>query len=226
MLVCILTTFTMTILNLPTWLTLSRIAATPIIVLLLYFPHRVTCLLACLLYMAASASDFFDGRLARKSGQVTSFGKFLDPLADKVLNCSILIMLSFLRDEGAGDAWVPAWVTIIIICRELMVTGLRAIAADEGHVMAADRFGKLKTVLQGLALVPLTLHYPWFGVDVNPAGKVLLYIALCLTVFSGANYMFNFYRYWRGTVKATAPHGAEAVDGERGGPVEPGSGTA
>ncbi len=176
--------------NLPTWLTLSRIGITPVIIVLLYFPNRFTCLAATLLYMAASASDYVDGKLARSSGQVTSFGKFLDPLADKVLNCSMLIMMVAL-------ARVPAWVVIVIVVRELMVTGLRAIAADEGHIIAADRFGKLKTVLQGLAIVPLTLYYPWFGVDLVPAGMVLLYSALVLTVFSGSKYMYDFYAFWR-----------------------------
>jgi CDP-diacylglycerol--glycerol-3-phosphate 3-phosphatidyltransferase len=176
--------------NLPTWLTLSRIGITPVIVALFYFPHKITCLVAVLLYMLACASDYADGKLARSSGQVTSFGKFLDPLADKVLNCSILIVMSHWH-------WVEAWVVIIIVCRELMVTGLRAIAADAGQVIAADRFGKLKTVLQGLAIVPLGLHYPWFGIEPLPAGMVLLYAALALTVFSGGKYMYDFYIFWR-----------------------------
>lgn len=181
--------------NLPTWLTLSRIGITPVIIVLLYFPNKITCLVATILYMAASASDYADGKLARKNGQVTSFGKFLDPLADKVLNCSILIMMTHLN-------WIPAWVVIIIICRELMVTGLRAIAADEGHVIAADRFGKLKTVLQGFAIVPLTLQYEWFGIDLVPAGMVLLYMALVLTIFSGSKYMYDYYLSWRNETPA------------------------
>ena len=80
--------------NLPIWLTLSRIGITPVIIILLYFPNKITCLVAALLYLAASISDYADGKLARRSNQVTSFGKFLDPLADKVLNCSILIMMA------------------------------------------------------------------------------------------------------------------------------------
>lgn len=177
-------------LNLPTWLTLSRVALTPPIIILLYFPNKITCLIASLLYITASCSDYFDGRLARKTGQVTSFGKFLDPLADKVLNCSILIMLVY-------QHWTPAWVVLLIVARELMITGLRAIAADEGHIIAADRFGKLKTVLQGLAIAPLILHYVWFGINLVPAGEVLLYMALVLTVFSGGKYIYDFYSFWR-----------------------------
>lgn len=180
----------MKLFNLPTWLTLSRIGITPVIIVLLYFPNKISCLIATVLYMAASISDYVDGKMARRYGQVTSFGKFLDPLADKVLNCSILIMMTYLQ-------WVPAWVVIIIIFRELMVTGLRAIAADEGYVMAADKFGKLKTVLQGFAIVPLILHHDLFGVSLVWIGEILLYAALVLTVFSGGKYLYDFYKYWR-----------------------------
>lgn len=171
-------------------ITLFRILIVPLIVLLLYFPGRITCLLAMIGFMLASISDMIDGHIARRSNTVTSFGKFLDPLADKLLISSVLVMLSSL-------GWVPAWVVIVIICRELIVTGLRAIAADEGVVIAADKFGKMKTVLQMFALTPLLLHYSWFGFDPNPIGQILLYMALILTVFSGGNYLYAFYKNWR-----------------------------
>ena len=193
--------------NLPTWLTLSRIVITPVIVLLLYFPNKITCLAATALYIAASVSDYLDGKLARSTSQVTSFGKFLDPLADKVLNCSMLIIMTY-------QGWIHAWVVIIIVCRELMVTGLRAIAADEGYVMGADKFGKAKTVFQGFALLPLTVQYHWFGVNWPQIGEVLLYVALVLTVFSGFNYLNGFYRFWRGGSQGETPgsggNGADA----------------
>lgn len=184
----------MTVFNLPTWITLSRIFITPAIIALLYFPGKAVCLFATVLYAIASLSDFIDGRLARNYNQVTSFGKFLDPLADKVLNCSVLIMFAALN-------WVTAWVVIVILCRELLVTGLRAVAADEGYVMAADKLGKLKTTLQGMAIVPLMLHYSWFGIsaeDIKLTGDILLYAALLLTVVSGINYLVGFYRFWMG----------------------------
>ena len=127
--------------NLANQLTLARIFFVVPIVLLLYFPGRLTCFLATLLFGIASLTDYLDGHIARKSNMVTSFGKFLDPLADKLLICSILIMFVELR-------WIPGWVTIIIIVRELAVTGLRAMAADEGVVIAADKYGKIKTVMQ------------------------------------------------------------------------------
>lgn len=211
----------MKLFNLPTWLTLSRIGITPVIIALLYFPSKldlstvtlsakISCLVAAGLYIAASISDWVDGKMARKYGLVTTFGKFLDPLADKVLNCSILIMLTYMR-------WIPAWVVIIIIFRELMVTGLRAIAADEGYVMAADKFGKLKTVLQSCAIVPLLIHYEWFGISPVYAGEMLLYAALVLTVFSGGKYLYDFYKYWA----SSQPAGPEETAGTNLQPEEP-----
>ena len=143
-----------------------------------------------MLFGIASLTDFLDGHIARKGNMVTSFGKFLDPLADKLLICSILIMFVEL-------GWVPAWVTVVIIGRELAVTGLRAMAIDEGVVIAADKYGKVKTVMQIIAIIPLLLHYPLLGVNVHLIGNFLLYIALVLTIFSGLNYFFKFYGIWR-----------------------------
>lgn len=177
--------------NLANRITMARVLLVPLIIVLLYFPGRITCLLAVVFFIIASLTDLLDGHIARKENMVTSFGKFLDPLADKLLICSVLVMLVELN-------WIPAWVSIIIICRELMVTGLRAMAADEGIVIAADKYGKLKTVLQMVALVPLMLHYPWFGFDPHPLGQFVLYMALVLTVFSGFNYLNGFYRNWLG----------------------------
>ncbi len=175
--------------NLANRITLLRVLIVPLIIVLLYFPGKITCLFATILFIIASLTDWLDGYVARKSNLVTSFGKFLDPLADKLLICSILIMMVALT-------WVPAWVCIIIIGREMLITGLRAVAADEGVVIAADKFGKMKTVMQITALIPLLLHYPWFGIDLNPIGYVALYIALGLTVYSGFNYLKGFYNHW------------------------------
>lgn len=175
--------------NLPNSLTLARIATIPIIVVLLYFPTKITCLLAMLVFVLASLTDLVDGFVARRWNIVTTVGKFLDPLADKLLIGAILIMLVHL-------GWVEAWICIVIISRELAVTGLRAIAADYGMIIAADSVGKLKTILQIMALCPLTLHYPWFGLDPKPIGTVFLYAALILTVFSGAKYLYDFSQNW------------------------------
>ncbi len=177
-------------LNLPNQLTISRIALAPLLIVLLAYPGKWTCLVAGAAFALAGFTDLVDGYLARRENQVTSLGKFLDPLADKVLVSTALIMLVQL-------GWVAGWVAIVIICRDLMVTGLRAVAADEGVVIAADKYGKLKTVLQLVALEPLILHYPWFGIPLEFIGQILLYIALALTVFSGGNYFLNFFRDWR-----------------------------
>jgi len=185
-------------LNLANRITLIRIFAIPVLVVLLSFPNRINCLFAMLFFIAASLTDLLDGVIARRHNLVSTFGKFLDPLADKLLISSVLIMLVQLQDENSSS-WVPAWVAVVIIGRELMVTGLRSLAVDKGMIIAADTFGKLKTILQIVALCPLMLHYPWFGVDVVPLGKIMLYIALAMTVFSGGNYLYRFYCYWRDT---------------------------
>ncbi|MEF2145877.1 MAG: CDP-diacylglycerol--glycerol-3-phosphate 3-phosphatidyltransferase [Desulfovibrionaceae bacterium] len=172
--------------NLPNSLTLARVAAVPLIVALMYFPGVLTAWLATLVFIAACLTDMFDGMLARRRQEVTSMGKFLDPLADKLLICSVLVMLVW---QGRA----PAWVVILILGRELAVTGMRAIAAERGLVVAADKFGKIKTVLQILALIPLVFGRNLFGIDMQLLGTVLLYVALVLTVFSGWNYLYNFY---------------------------------
>lgn len=166
-------------------LTLIRILAVPVIVLFLYFPSKLNCLIAMLVFILAAVTDMFDGIMARKHGIVTSMGKFLDPLADKLLINSVLIML-------VGLNWVPAWMVILIIAREIIVTGIRAIAADQGIVVSADNLGKLKTVLQIIAICPLILHFTWWGIDPQPIGMILIWIALLLTLISGGNYMYRF----------------------------------
>lgn len=176
-------------LNLPNALTIFRICAVPFIVALLYFPGRATCVLATVFFLVAILTDLADGFIARKYNLVTNFGKFLDPIADKILIASVMIMLVQLN-------WIPGWIAIIVIAREIMVTGLRAIAADKGHVIAADKYGKMKTIMQSVALVPLLYHYPVFGLDCASLGQVLLFIAMLLTVYSGWNYLHGFYQVW------------------------------
>lgn len=180
--------------NLPNQLTLSRILLAPVIIALLYWPSFWTCLAAGFFFIVAAFTDLFDGYLARKDNQITALGKFLDPLADKVLISSVLVML-------VQNGWVEAWIAIVIICRDIMVTGLRAVAADEGVVIAADKYGKAKTVLQIVALTPLIWHYGWrigkFTLPVHEIGIFTLYIALILTVVSGVNYFLSFYRIWK-----------------------------
>lgn len=178
-------------------ITLLRIGAILPILLFIHFPNHVTCWLAAILFLMAAFSDFLDGYIARREGIVTNFGKFLDPLADKLLICSVLI-------EMVGLGWVPAWIAIVIVIRELAVTGLRAVAADNGMIIAADRYGKWKTVLQIVALVPLLLHFPLYGLPMQQMGIFILYIALLLTILSGINYFYRFYHDWSDAQKADA----------------------
>lgn len=188
-------------LNLANRITLARICVVPLIVLLLYFEGPFVCILATILFALACITDLIDGHIARKENMVTNFGKFLDPLADKLLISSVLVMFSTLN-------WVPAWVTILIICREFMVTGLRAVAVESGIILAADKYGKLKTVFQMLAIVPLMIHYPTLGFNPILLGQILLYIALVLTLVSGYNYLHSFYKQWQMDVHGS--HNADA----------------
>ena len=175
-------------LNLANKLSLLRILLAPFVILLLYFPGPFTCLFAALIFIFASITDWLDGYIARRYNMVSSIGKFLDPLADKLLICSVLIMFV---DLG----WAPAWVVIVIVCRELLVTGLRAMAIDEGIVLAADRFGKAKTVLQIGAIIPIMLHYPIFGLEIWPVGEILLYASMLAAIYSGVNYCRYVYQH-------------------------------
>lgn len=179
--------------NLANQLSLLRILMTPLVIILLYFPGKITCSLAVLIFIFASITDWLDGYVARRSNMVTSMGKFLDPLADKVLICSVLIMFTQLN-------WAPAWVVIVIVCRELVVTGLRAMAVDEGIVLAADKFGKAKTVLQILAIIPITLHFPVFDTKLWIFGEIVLYAAMIIAIVSGVNYCIYFYRHTKSKI--------------------------
>ena len=170
----------------PNLLTGARIAAVPVVMFLLLFPGPWASFLGALIFMIAGATDFLDGFLARRRALVSRWGKFMDPLADKLLVSAALIMLIPLGR-------VPAWMAFVIIGRELAVTGLRGLAAAEGMALAPDRWGKAKTTLQMAALTALILHYPYVGVDFQELGTVLLWLALVATVASGVSYFWGFF---------------------------------
>lgn len=174
-------------LNLPNCITLIRIAMTPVLVVMLLSPERAMSLAAALIFAVVCATDWLDGYLARRMGIITNLGKFLDPLADKLLITAAFIMLIPLGR-------VSAWVVALMIGREIAVTGLRAIAVDSGVVIAASNLGKLKTVSQIVCLVPLIVHYPWFGLDFQAIGTALLVVAFVLTMWSGADYFLGFFK--------------------------------
>ena len=165
----------------PNQLTLFRIAAVPVIIVLLLFPNKICTLIAGLLFSAAAITDYLDGFLARKRGLVTTLGKIMDPVADKLLVSSAFIMLTSL-------GWVPAWMACIIIGRELAVNGLRNIIAEKGGDLSASNLGKYKTGFQIAAIIPLMFHYPFFGLNVQVIGNLFLWGALVFTIWSGADY--------------------------------------
>ena len=168
-------------------MTLFRVIAVPIIVILMLFPTRVSTFIAALLFSAAAITDYLDGYIARTRGLVSTLGKVMDPVADKLLVSSAFIMLTAL-------GWVPSWVVCIIIGREIAVTGLRNIVAERGEDVSASNLGKYKTGFQIAAIIPLLIHYPFLGLNPQAIGAFFLWGALGFTVWSGADYFFKFRR--------------------------------
>jgi CDP-diacylglycerol--glycerol-3-phosphate 3-phosphatidyltransferase len=152
----------------------------------LFFPHKTTSFFAALVFALASISDLLDGFVARRHQLVTTFGQFLDPLADKLIVSAALIMLIPLGR-------VPAWMVVVIIGRELAIMGLRSVAGSEGKVITADHLGKQKMVLQTVAILGLLLHYEYYGVNFHAVGMVFLWLAVIITLWSGFNYFRNFW---------------------------------
>jgi CDP-diacylglycerol--glycerol-3-phosphate 3-phosphatidyltransferase len=185
------------LLNLPNLLTLARVAAVPVVLVLLLSDSRESGIWAAAIFGIAAVTDFVDGWLARKWGIVTVLGKFLDPLADKLIVMVALIMLIPLDR-------VPAWAVFVILAREMIVTGLRSIASAEGIVIDASELGKYKTIYQMVAIPGLMLHYDFnwlfglewgiFQVNMHNFGIFFFYIAFALTLWSGFDYLQKFFR--------------------------------
>ena len=175
--------------NIPNALTLGRILIIPVfIVLLTVWQSSLSHVLAAIIFALASITDYLDGYLARKWKVVSNFGKFADPMADKILVMTAFIMLVELK-------MAPAWVVAIIICRELAVTGLRLLLVENGGtVLAAAMPGKIKTFSQMFAIIFLLLHW-------NLPGQILLYIALFFTLYSGYDYFKGAAYLFRDTFK-------------------------
>lgn len=171
--------------NLPNTLTLFRLLCIPVVVVCVSFQGKWGSFLAALFFGLAFITDFLDGYFARKHGNVTSLGKFLDPLADKILVSATMIILIPLGR-------IPAWIVLLIIARELAVTGLRSIAANEGIVIQASPLGKYKTIFQSTAIIGLCLHYEYLDIDFHLVGMVFLWTALIFTLWSGWEYFHRF----------------------------------
>lgn len=172
----------------PNTLTMFRVMAVPLLIVLLLFDGRITGLLAAAVFSVAAITDYLDGYIARRYGLVSNLGKILDPLADKMLVSTAFIMLIPLER-------IPAWIVCVIIGRELAITGFRNIISDHGDDTSASMLGKYKTGFQIAAIIPLLIHFTYFGIDFHQIGSLLLWIALVFTVWSGVDYIVRFRRY-------------------------------
>ncbi len=181
------------ILYLPNLLTLFRILLIPAVLYFIDNESSLRCFIACLFYGASAITDFLDGYAARKSGRVSLLGKFLDPLADKLLVMATLVWMVPLGR-------IEAWVVVLLLGRELSISSLRSIASAEGLVIAARQWGKDKTFLQMVGILLLIAHfrYPIYGtdyyVDFHQVGLYTIYISLVLSVFSAIEYVQLFAR--------------------------------
>lgn len=170
--------------NLANKITLLRVLMIPIFMIVLFSDFNNHTYVAALIFAIASATDGIDGYIARSRGQVTTFGKFIDPLADKLLVSAALISLVQLYK-------VPAWVVVIIIAREFTITGFRIIAASEGRTIAASSLGKIKTITQLIAIISLLVdNFPFMLIDF-PFDIIMLYVSLFFTVLSGVDYLYK-----------------------------------
>ena len=172
----------------PNMVTLLRMGAIPVLVVMLYLNGPLWSWLTGALFALASATDLLDGWLARRLKSVSVLGQYLDPVADKLLVSSMLIMLAAL-----GRA--PAWMSILIICREIAVTGMRAVAASRNFTVPSDMFGKSKTAIQMTAILLLILHHPMGGFDPHVFGIYMLWVATAATAWSGIAYFRRFKKH-------------------------------
>jgi CDP-diacylglycerol--glycerol-3-phosphate 3-phosphatidyltransferase len=177
--------------NLPNLVTMGRVLLIPLVLYFIDNFSPVRSFIAALLYLVCAAGDALDGYLARSRGEVSTLGKFLDPLADKLMVTAVLV---FMVELGR----VYAWVVVVFIARDLVVNGLRSVASAQGLVISASKGGKIKTALQLVAITMLIVHfrYPLLGlgytVDYHRDGTWILYISMAMSLVSGAQYMRQF----------------------------------
>jgi CDP-diacylglycerol---glycerol-3-phosphate 3-phosphatidyltransferase len=177
--------------NAPNLVTMSRVALIPLVLIFIDNFSPLRSFIASLLYLVAAAGDALDGYLARSRGEVSMLGKFLDPLADKLLVTAVLVFMVELSR-------VPAWVVVVIVGRDLTINGLRSIASAQGLVISASVGGKIKTGLQLVAIMMLMIYfrYPVLGsgitVDYHRAGLIVLYVSMVVSVLSAAQYLRDF----------------------------------
>ena len=178
--------------NLPNLVTMGRVVLVPFVLIFIDNFSPVRSFIASLLYLGAAVGDALDGYLARSRNEVSMLGKFLDPLADKLIVTAVLVFMVALGR-------VPAWVVVVLLARDLAINGLRSVASAQGLVIAASDGGKVKTALQLVATMMLLIHfrYPVLGtsimIDYHSTGLWLLYISMAMSLFSGAQYLRNFF---------------------------------
>lgn len=192
-------------LNLPNKLTVIRICMIPVFIIVVGIDFAwgslsiagttvaVNQFVGMLIFAVASLTDWLDGKIARSQGLVTNFGKFADPLADKML-----VMTAFIMLVAQGKA--PAWVVAIIVCRELAVTGLRLLLVEDGEVMAAAWPGKVKTATQMLAIIFIMINNAPFEALGLPLAQILLYACLVFTIYSGVDYFIKNSHVFKGSM--------------------------
>ena len=173
--------------NLPNTITLLRISVVPFLFFLLASPGEFWSMIIAILFVIASVTDFLDGYIARKYQMITTMGKFLDPIADKIIvNTAMILMIPIGR--------IPAWIVAVTIVRDLIVDVIRSIASSEGIYIQASILGKQKTLAQIIAVTALMIHFSIFGIDAHIVGTVILYIAFFLTIYSGIDYFIKLYQ--------------------------------
>ena len=170
--------------NLPNKLTIARMCMVPLFMIALMMNTPASRLIATVIFALASLTDMLDGQIARKYNMVTNFGKLMDPLADKVLTAAAMICLVELGD-------LAAWIAVVIIFREYLITGLRSVAASENIVVAANIWGKVKTVCQMIALMLLMVKPQIVDLCGINIGLWLIYVAVALTIYSGLDYVLK-----------------------------------
>ena len=170
--------------NLPNKLTIARMCMVPLFMIALMMNTPASRLIATVIFALASLTDMLDGQIARKYNTVTNFGKLMDPLADKVLTAAAMICLVELGD-------LAAWIAVVIIFREYLITGLRSVAASENIVVAANIWGKVKTVCQMIALMLLMVKPQIIDLCGINIGLWLMYVAVALTIYSGLDYVLK-----------------------------------
>ncbi len=177
--------------NLPNILTFSRLLSVPVMVLFMYFPEGICIYFAMVFFIISAVTDFIDGYLARKYDAVTNLGKILDPIADKLLVVSTLIMFLSIRVGNDGKPWVCSLLVIIILAREIWIMGLRTVAASKGVVVSASKVAKYKTAFQMVAIGFLFLsnyYFPFSPFDCCTIGNFLLAISVVLSIISAVDY--------------------------------------